>query len=135
MKRLPAAQRTAYAVAAAGAMAQNVYLHCASEGLATVIYLAKADPESAQRAMPRYACFDHAAEDAQAYGYTASFGLKGSCEDEVTQVLREMSRRAAAAPPASHPDRDEALYAQQNACLVRNAEEYYRTMVQARVSS
>lgn len=102
---------------------------------AVLTYLAKADPEAAQRAKARYACFDHAAEDAQAYGYAASFGLKGSCEDEAVQVLREMSRRAAAVPPAPGPDRDEAFHAQQNARLVRNAEEYYRTMFQARVSS
>jgi len=37
MKLVPAAQREAYAFASAGAMAQNVYLYCASEGLATVI--------------------------------------------------------------------------------------------------
>ena len=37
MKMVPAAQREAFAFAAAGAMAQNVYLCCASEGLATVI--------------------------------------------------------------------------------------------------
>jgi nitroreductase len=37
MGLVPAAQREAYAFAAAGAMAQNVYLYCASEGLATVI--------------------------------------------------------------------------------------------------
>jgi nitroreductase len=36
-KLVPAAQREAYAFATAGAMAQNVYLYCASEGLATVI--------------------------------------------------------------------------------------------------
>lgn len=98
-------------------------------------YLAKVDPEAAKRAKSRYACFDHAAEDAQAYGYAAHFGLKGSCEDEVVQVLREMAGRAAQLPPAPGPDRDEAFYAQQNARLVRNAEEYYRTMFQARVSS
>ena len=34
---VPAAQREAFAHATAGAMAQNVYLYCASEGLATVI--------------------------------------------------------------------------------------------------
>lgn len=34
---VPAAQRSAFAFTAAGAMAQNVYLYCASEGLATVI--------------------------------------------------------------------------------------------------
>ncbi|HET7794597.1 MAG TPA: nitroreductase family protein [Rhizobacter sp.] len=37
MGMVPAAQRTAYASAAAGAMAQNVYLFCASAGLATVV--------------------------------------------------------------------------------------------------
>jgi SagB-type dehydrogenase family enzyme len=37
MKLVPASQREAYAHATAGAMAQNVYLYCASEGLATVI--------------------------------------------------------------------------------------------------
>ena len=37
MMLVPAGQRTAYAFASAGAMAQNVYLFCASEGLSTVI--------------------------------------------------------------------------------------------------
>jgi SagB-type dehydrogenase family enzyme len=37
MTLVPAARREAYAFAAAGAMAQNVYLYCASAGLATVI--------------------------------------------------------------------------------------------------
>jgi len=37
MKLVPAAQREAYAHATAGAMAQNVYLYCASKALATVI--------------------------------------------------------------------------------------------------
>ena len=37
MMLVPASQRSPYAYAAAGAMAQNVYLFCASEGLSTVI--------------------------------------------------------------------------------------------------
>jgi nitroreductase len=37
MKLVPVAHRESYASAAAGAMAQNVYLYCASAGLATVI--------------------------------------------------------------------------------------------------
>jgi SagB-type dehydrogenase family enzyme len=37
LKLVPASQRESYAFTAAGAMAQNVYLYCASEGLATVI--------------------------------------------------------------------------------------------------
>jgi erythromycin esterase-like protein len=98
-------------------------------------YLAKVDPEAGQRAKARYACFDHAAEDAQAYGHAAAFGLNRSCEDEVVQVLRDMADRATRSPPAPGPDREDAFQAQQNARLVRNAEEYYRTMFQARVSS
>jgi SagB-type dehydrogenase family enzyme len=37
MRMVPAGQRESYASAAAGAIAQNVYLYAASEGLATVI--------------------------------------------------------------------------------------------------
>lgn len=50
MGLVPAAQRTAYAFAAAGAMAQNVYLACASAGLATVVR-AWFDREALARAM------------------------------------------------------------------------------------
>jgi erythromycin esterase-like protein len=98
-------------------------------------YLAKVDPAAAARAKSRYACFDHAAEDAQAYGYAAHFGLKGSCEADVVQVLSDMARRQALTMLAPGAGRDEAFAAQQNARLVRNAEAYYRTMFQARVSS
>jgi nitroreductase len=37
MSLVPVAQREAYAYACAGAMSQNVYLYCASAGLATVV--------------------------------------------------------------------------------------------------
>jgi hypothetical protein len=37
MKMIPAARRDSYASIAAGAMAQNAYLYCASAGLATVV--------------------------------------------------------------------------------------------------
>lgn len=37
MKLVPAAARESYASVASGAMAQNVYLYCASQGLATVV--------------------------------------------------------------------------------------------------
>ena len=102
---------------------------------AVLTYLDRVDPEAACRARYRYACFDHAAEDSQAYGHAASFGLKASCEDEVVQQLREMNRRAAEVTPTPGLERDAVFYAQQNARLVRNAEEYYRTMFQRRVSS
>jgi erythromycin esterase-like protein len=102
---------------------------------AVLDYLDRTDPEAAQRARSRYACFDHFGEDSQAYGYAASFGMKSSCEDEVIAQLREMNRRAADLLAGSSEDRDDLFYAQQNARLVRNAEEYYRTMFHGRVSS
>jgi erythromycin esterase-like protein len=98
-------------------------------------YLDRTDPEAARRARARYACFDHANEDSQAYGYGASFALSPSCEDEVIQQLREMSRRMADVSLGRGAERDEAFYAQQNARLVHNAEEYYRNMFHGRVSS
>ncbi|MDB5964747.1 MAG: Erythromycin esterase [Polaromonas sp.] len=102
---------------------------------AVLAYLDQADPEAAQRARFRYSCFDHAGEDSQAYGYAAHFGMQASCEDEVVRQLGEMNRRAASLADTPGPARDASFYAQQNARLVRNAEEYYRTMFHGRVSS
>jgi erythromycin esterase-like protein len=102
---------------------------------AVLEYLDRTDPEAARRARARYACFDHAREDSQAYGYGASFGLSPTCEDEVVQQLQEMNRLAARMPLTRGLERDEMFYAQQNARLVHNAEEYYRAMFHGRVSS
>jgi erythromycin esterase-like protein len=102
---------------------------------AVLEYLDRVDPESARKARARYACFDHAHEDSQAYGYGASYGMTPSCEDEVVQQLREMNNRFAELARVPGQERDEAFYAQQNARLVHNAEEYYRTMFRGRVSS
>jgi erythromycin esterase-like protein len=94
---------------------------------AVIAYLDKVDPEAAKRARHRYACFDHAAEDAQAYGYATAFGVSESCEDEVVAQLVEMRRKVGAA--------DEAFFAEMNAEVVKNAEQYYRSMFGGRVSS
>jgi erythromycin esterase-like protein len=98
-------------------------------------YLGRVDPDEAGKARARYGCFDHAGGDSQAYGYGASHGMSPSCEDEVIQQLREMNRLAVASPPGFGNDRDELFFVQQNARLVRNAEEYYRSMFRGRVSS
>ena len=102
---------------------------------AVLKYLDAHDPEEARRARARYACFDHAKGDSQAYGYGASYGASPSCEDEVVQQLREINHRAAQMATSQGLERDEIFFAQQNARLVRNAEEYYRTMFRGRVSS
>jgi erythromycin esterase-like protein len=99
-------------------------------------YLDAVDPEAARRARYRYACFDHFGEDSQAYGYAAEFGLTASCEGVAVQQLVELQQRAAelSRRDGQIPE-DEFFYAEQNARLVKNAEEYYRTMFRGRVSS
>jgi erythromycin esterase-like protein len=43
---------------------------------AVVAYLEEVDPEAAQRARQRYACFDHMNRDTQVYAYETAFGGK-----------------------------------------------------------
>jgi len=64
------------------------------------------------------------------------FGLTESCEHEVVDQLVELQRRAALyARRDVLVVADDFFYAEQNARLVKNAEEYYRTMFRGRVSS
>jgi erythromycin esterase-like protein len=99
-------------------------------------YLDRVDPEAARRARYRYSCFDHFGEDPQAYGYAASFDLSTSCEDEVIIELAELRRRADEyATRDGRVAADEYFYAEQNARLVKNVEEYYRAMFHGHISS
>src|SRR5215216_3984078 len=99
-------------------------------------YLDKVDPEAAGRARFRYGCFDQFGEDSQAYGYAATFGMTESCEQEAVGALLELQRQAADyARRDGRVAEDEQFYAEQNARLVKNAEQYYRTMFHGQVSS
>lgn len=109
-------------------------LHASIE--AVLAYLRKVDPEAARRALYRYSCFDHFGEDTQAYGYAASFGLADSCEQEVLGQLIELRQRAASyAGRDGRVADDEFFFAEQNARLVKNAEEYYRSMFRGHIES
>jgi len=109
-------------------------LHSSME--AVLGYLEKVDPNAAKIARNRYACFDHFGEDAQSYGYAANYDERFSCEDEAVKQLVELQRRASEyANRDGSIARDEFFFAEQNARLVKNAEEYYREMFRGRVSS
>lgn len=96
---------------------------------AVVQYLADVDPAAEERARHRYACFDHARDDPQAYAYGARMGLTRSCEDDVVEQMLELQRASARyLQGGSAHDGDELFYAQQNARVARNAEAYYRSM-------
>lgn len=99
-------------------------------------YLDRVDPAAARKARDRYACFDHFEGDEQEYGYAAGLGLSESCEQEVSQQLVDLQRRTY---EYMHRDgqlaEDDFFSAEQNARLVRNAEEYYRAMYRGRVNT
>lgn len=103
---------------------------------AVLNYLDKIDPEAAKRARDRYSCFDHYGEESQEYGYDATFGLTESCQDEAVNQLKELQGRTGEySQRDGRVAEDEFFYAEQNARLVKNAEEYYRSMFRRRVSS
>jgi erythromycin esterase-like protein len=109
-------------------------LHTSIE--AVLRYLSTVDPAAAARARERYACFEQFGADVHGYGYTASLGLSGSCEEDVVAQLLDLRRRAAEYMRRDgHVAEDEYFFAEQNARLVRNAEQYYRAMFGDRAES
>lgn len=102
---------------------------------AVIDYLNKVDPEAAQRARHRYACFDHLGIDPQTYGYLASEGIKKPCTQETIQQLLELQHKAFAYVRENGLSEEEFFYATQNARVVKDAEKYYRSMFESRDQS
>ena len=100
---------------------------------AVLDYLEKIDPQEATAARARYGCFGQFITNPQAYGYAIASGRWDSCEQEVLTQLMQLQRKA-----RLYVERDgafagnEYFSAQQNAELVKNAEEYYRAMFRGR---
>jgi len=119
--------------AQAGLYGLDLYsLHASIE--AVLRYLQAVDPDAARRARARYACFEHYG-DPQVYGLAASAGAE-SCEGAVVEQLVDLRRRAVdLARIDGYPAREEFFSAEQNARLIRNAEEYYRSMFRGRHES
>jgi erythromycin esterase-like protein len=103
---------------------------------AVLRYLRIVDPAAARRAAERYACFDAFGEDLQAYGHAATLGLAPTCEREVLAQLVELRRAAAEYARRDHRvTPDDLFFAEQNARLVADAEQYYRAMFHSYGSS
>ena len=103
---------------------------------AVIDYLELVDPDQAGRARQRYSCFDHVSADGQAYGYALATGVADPCEDAVIIQLLELREQSATYLLRDGLSAgDEQFYAEQNAQLVHDAEEYYRQMYRANVSS
>lgn len=103
---------------------------------AVIDYLSKIDPDSANRARSRYTCFEDVKEDPQTYAYFTSKGLKKSCVKETVDQLLDIQQQAFKfLQKDGLTAEDEYFYAVQNARLVKNAETYYRSLFEGRVSS
>ena len=109
-------------------------LHASIE--AVLDYLKKVDPEAAKRAREHYGCFEHFGKEIETYGYAAGFGLTPTCEDAVVKELVALRRKAMEYLQRDGQVAADAYFcAEQNARVVRNAEQYYRNMFRREVSS
>ena len=109
-------------------------LHASIE--AVLAYLSKVDPEAAKRARHYYSCFEHFGKDITTYGYAAGFQMTPSCEQAVVKSLVELRHKAMEYLQRDGQVAADAYFcAEQNALVVRNAEEYYRNMFRREVSS
>lgn len=98
---------------------------------AVVQYLDLTDPEAARAARGAYRCFEPYREDVQEYA-RATRWVPASCEREVVAMLHELRNRAAQYMDGT---RESFFNAEQNALVAKNAEQYYRAMVQGGPSS
>ena len=103
---------------------------------AVVRYLEDVDPEAARRARDRYGCFDRFDGDPQLYGRVAGIGLGPDCEDAAVDQLLDMLQQAEVHVRGTGlAALDDELVAQQNARVVKKAEQYYRAMFGGRADT
>jgi len=103
---------------------------------AVIAYLEEQDPRAATRARARYECLQPYGGDSAGYGQAVLLGVSEPCRRRVIEQLVELRRSA-----GEYLSRDgliaedEYFFAEQNAAVVANAEEYYRTMFGDRAGS
>ncbi len=100
-------------------------------------YLRKHDPDALPQARRALRCFEPFGEDAEQYARATAM-ISHSCEDEVVELLRRLRvpaghNGAAKQANGAHGsgDADDRLVAEQNALVAKNAEAYYRAMLQS----
>lgn len=109
-------------------------LHASIE--AVLAYLDKVDPAGAKQARHYYSCFEQFGKDITTYGYATGFRMTQNCESAVVKNLVELQRKAMDYLSRDGQVAADAYFcAQQNALVVKNAEEYYRNMFRREVSS
>ena len=103
---------------------------------AVIRYLDDVDPQAAGRARDRYECLQPYTEDSAGYGQAILLGVGERCRQRVIEQLVELRRRAGEYLARDGlAAEDEQFFAEQNAAIVADAEEYYRTMFGERAGS
>jgi erythromycin esterase-like protein/predicted phosphoribosyltransferase len=101
-----------------------------------IAYLELKDPVEAAKAKVLYGCMDRYGKDPQNYGLMVGAGVSQGCRTEVIQQLTDLrTKEAAFLARNGQAAADEFFFAEQNARLVKNAEQYYRKMFRSDVSS
>ncbi len=120
---------------AAGFYGLDLYsLHDSAD--AVIGYLDRVDPPAAARARRRYGCFEPFTGETQEYGRAVVLGGTRPCHQEALTQLVDLRRRAGAYLLQDGAVAEERQFvAEQNARVVSNAEEYYRTMFADHASS
>lgn len=128
--------RRAPGTPAAGFFGLDLYSLHASMA-AVIAHLDRVDPDAAARARHRYACLQpFAGERGPEYGRAVLQGVSEPCRraviEELVELRREAGRRLTRDGVRAE---DDEFCAEQNATVVANAEEYYRTMFGDRAGS
>jgi erythromycin esterase-like protein len=97
-----------------------------------VQYLEGIDPEAAEMARRRYACFEPFSSR-DTYAYSVGLGVAESCEEEAVAALQDLQARR-----ATYLDvvpEDAQFFAEMSAMAARDGEAYYRSMYRSDISS
>jgi erythromycin esterase len=92
-------------------------------------YMEQRDGKAAEAARAAVRCFEPYHRDPQTYAQATAF-VPTDCQDEVVQMLEQVSRR-----PVYPDDPEHEFNTTQNALVAVNAEKYYRAMIRGGVSS
>ncbi len=96
-------------------------------------YLKRVDPLLLQDAIKAYNCFEPYNKEVEAYARATAFVPK-NCEKEVIDMLVAL-RNKHTLHTKNHENKEEYFNAEQNAITVKDAENYYRTMIRGDVNS
>jgi erythromycin esterase len=96
---------------------------------AVIRYLRKIDPEAVKTAVEAYRCFEPYGKSVEDYARATAF-VPESCEDEIIDMLVHLHSKANQYKSDGLASREGYFNAEQNAIVAKNAELYYRKMMQ-----